>query len=143
VQGPQGGTGPQGLQGPKGDTGAPPPVEGYHTPTLLNDFNLYDELADGTADVPVKFWKDPFGVVHLQGAVERDSVPPDFTTIFRLPEGYGPDAEYAIFPVLTLGHNDTDEQLGNFQIGSDGFAWYVGGKVGYFSVDGVTFRAAG
>ena len=102
---------------------------------------MYDEESDGTADVPLRFWKDPFGVVHLEGAVERASVPADFTTIFDLPVGYRPGLDYQIFPVLTLGHNDTAEQLGYLQIDDDGRVMYVGGKVGYFSLDGVTFRA--
>ncbi len=135
--------GPQGPQGPKGDTGAPPPVEGYHTPTFENGFKNYDELADGDADdVPVRFYKDPFGVVHLSGAVERASAPADFTTIFTLPVGYRPDAQYVSFPVATEGHNDTVEQYGIAQIDDDGRVVYIGGNVGFFALDGITFKAA-
>jgi Collagen triple helix repeat (20 copies) len=143
AQGPRGLQGEQGLQGPKGDTGAPPPVEGFQAPTLLNSFVLYDEDANGTPEVPVLFWKDPFGVVHLQGAVQRASATGDFTSIFQLPVGYRPGAQYHTFPVLTVGHNDSVEQLGYLQIEADGFVYYVGGNVGYFSFDGVTFRAGG
>ena len=79
-----------------------------------------------------------------RGAFERASVPGDFTQIFQLPAGYRPGGtEYRTFPVLTLGHNDSAEQLGYLQIEADGFVYYVGGKVGYFSFDGVTFRAGG
>ena len=140
-QGSQGSQGPQGPQGVKGDTGAPPPVADYQTPSLVNGFAMYDEDADLIADVPVRFWKDPFGVVHLEGAVERASAPPDFAEIFILPAGYRPGADYQTFPVLTSGHNDSIEQLGLLQIDDDGRVMYVGGNVGYFSVDGVTFRA--
>jgi hypothetical protein len=132
--------GPRGPAGPKGDTGGPPPVEGVTGASLVNGFANFDEFVDGSADVPVGFYKDPFGVVHLQGALERAAAPPDFTTMFVLPEGYRP-AGYRSFPVITTGHNDTDEQLGYLQVAEDGRVDYVGGKVGYFSVSGVSFRA--
>src|SRR5215207_7488528 len=144
--GPAGPQGPQGLQGVKGDTGAPPAVEAPRIATLLNGFAVYDQLADGTGDRPVRFWKDPFGVVHLEGAVEFESSPgmftppPDFTTIFTIPAGYRPAGVYASFPVLTAGHSGSAEQLGYLQIdSSSGDVDYVGGNVGYFALDGVTF----
>jgi len=140
--GPAGPQGPQGLQGVKGDTGAPPAVEAPRIATLLNGFAVYDQLADGTGDRPVRFWKDPFGMVHIEGAVERASAPDDFTTIFTLPVGYRPAVLYASFPVMTTGHDDTVEQLGYLQVdGPTGEVDYAGGNVGYFALDGITFRA--
>jgi hypothetical protein len=62
------------------------------------------------------------------------------TLAVALPEGYRP-AGYRSFAVLTTGHNDTDEQLGYLQVDSSGAVDYVGGKVGYFSVSGASFRA--
>ena len=144
-RGPQGPQGPRGLQGPKGDTGAPPPVEGYQTATLQNDFKMYDELNDTVPDVPVRFWKDPFGVVHIQGAVQRSTAPTNHSTnIFILPVGYRPDAEYGVFAVATMNHDDFDgQQLGIVQISANGRVVYDGGNVGYFPLDGITFKAAG
>ena len=143
--GPPGTTGPRGEagpQGPKGDTGAPPQVEGFKSAGLLNGFANYDEFNDGTADVPVRFWKDPFGMVHLEGAVERSSVPADWTTILQLPPGYRPAGNYYLsFPVITTGAADTDEQIGYVQVADDGRVDFNGGKVGYLSLTGVTFRA--
>ena len=39
---------------------------------------------------PVGFWKDPFGVVYLQGLTSSSVDPPAASVIFTLPVGYRP-----------------------------------------------------
>lgn len=76
------------------------------------------------------FWKDAYGVVHLQGTVDL----PDLGTIFTLPAGYRPGATAAFrVPDGTPGDGTTVE------IGADGaVAAESGGTV---SLDGISFRA--
>lgn len=66
------------------------PVETRIAPTLAG---TWTNLGAGQPDVT--YWKDPFGMVHLEGAVTGGGA----DTIFTLPAGYRPAAAQ-LFPVV-------------------------------------------
>ena len=116
--------------------------------SFLNGWTAYDgDAGVSTNDVPVRFWKDPWGVVHLEGAVTRGAPPGgDISQIFRLPEGYRPQANYLSFAVVTTGFSDFDEVLGFVQVdgtpsSESGEVNFAGGNHEYVSLDGISFRA--
>jgi hypothetical protein len=95
----------------------------------------------------VAYYKDPSGVVHLQGAIAGGTLT---ESAFTLPPGFRPDAEYAYFSPLSTGgsNNPALSELllyGAFYAETpslDGLVVpYVGSNV-YFSLDGVSFRGA-
>lgn len=53
------------------------------TPTLLNGWINYGQGYDA-----IKYWKDSFGIVHIQGAISSGTD----KIMFNLPEGYRPRA---------------------------------------------------
>lgn len=66
------------------------PMETRIAPTLAGTWtNL------GTGQPSVAYWKDPFGMVHLEGAVTGGGA----DTIMTLPAGYRPPSTY-LFPVV-------------------------------------------
>ena len=74
--------------------------------------------------VPVAFYKDPFGIIHLEGVADGCNGTP----IFQLPEGYRPTQTLAhVFPSSPVVYFTND---GNIYSGA-------GSRV-YF--DGITFR---
>lgn len=146
---PSGPQGPQGIQGPPGKPGTPPAPEAPHTVTsFLGGWTTYDEdgVPGSADDTPVRYWRDLSGIVHLEGAVTKSSSS-DGSPILRLPEGYRPAAAYLNLPTVTTGSADFDEQLGMVGVNGlhdpddDGTIFYHGGKTGYFSLDGISFRA--
>jgi hypothetical protein len=134
--GPAGPTGPAGAQGP---AGVPPPVETLTTvTTFANGWSDYDTTN------PVRYYKDPAGVVHLQGAVKGGTF---FQPAFTLPAGYRPAAQYAYFAPLSTGGANNPVLSELLIWGSDGgaSAGQVIPSVGnnaYFSLDGVSFRGS-
>jgi hypothetical protein len=78
------------------------------------------------------FYKDPYGVVHLKGIIKSGNL--NFSA-FTLPEGYRPAA-------LEVQPTISNDQLGILKIGADGYFDPFSGSNAWFSLDGVTFRAA-
>lgn len=145
--GPKGDTGAPGAKGDKGDKGDTGQVPAQAPPTTItsfqNSWSAYDSGTPATTDdTPARFWKDFGGVVHLEGAVTHVAGVGDGSVIFQLPEGFRPAANYLNFAVVTTGFSDFNEVLGMLDIGNDGNVFYEGGNPEYFSLDGVTFRAA-
>jgi hypothetical protein len=125
-----------------------PTVEATKTVTsFVNGWEAFDQGTPGTTDdAPVRFWKDPWGTVHLEGAVQNAN-PTPLPGMFQLPAGYRPEANYLSFAVVTTGTNDFNEVLGFVQVSgeccgsSSGAVDFQGGNKEYVSLDGITFRA--
>ena len=78
----------------------------------------------------VRFYKDPFGVVHLSGVGASASS----SAIFFLPEGYRPDAQLNLPAVGNSGVTAYIDIQANGQV-------YGGSSdTTFFSLDGATFR---
>jgi hypothetical protein len=132
--------------------GVLPTVEATKTVTsFLSGWETYDSGTPATSDdAPVRYWKDLSGTVHLEGAVTNAGGPfLGTSSMFRLPEGYRPAANYLSFAVVTTGFSDFDEVLGYVQIvGADdnltypiGTVNFEGGNEEYVSLNGISFRA--
>lgn len=62
---------------------------------------IYPELLNGWKQIsasPVRYFKDSFGIVHIEGRAEK-GVTTNGTTIFMMPEGYVPE-DVVYFPVI-------------------------------------------
>ena len=101
--------------------------EGWIAPTLLNGWVNYS----GTFN-PAGYFKDSMGIVHLRGLVKNGTA----GDIFRLPAGYRPPRR-ELQAVQTYG-----DTIGRLDIFSDGRVYMNKGNKTWFSLDGVTFRAA-
>lgn len=99
----------------------------YLIPTLENNWVNYD--TDNYS--PAKYYKDQFGVVHLQGMVKSGGLP---SAIFTLPEGYRP-LQNRLFPVASGGY------FGQIAVFTDGQVYFfVGYTDPYVSLEGISFR---
>lgn len=58
--------------------------------------------SDSSGTVPVKFWKDVFGVVHIAGVAKAGTVAAS-VNIFDLPVGYRPQTSYSQTQFCLLG----------------------------------------
>jgi hypothetical protein len=76
------------------------------------------------------YYKDPFGVVHLRGLVKSGTIP---STIFTLPVGYRPTAQYYLV-VLSQG------AIGRLDIATSGTVSATTGNNLSFSLDNIHFR---
>jgi hypothetical protein len=78
-----------------------------------------------------KFYKDPFGQVHLSGQVKSGTLT---TVIFALPAGYRPltQLEFAVW---------SNNAYGTALVGADGSVYGWNGSATSFSLDNVHFRA--
>ena len=138
---------------------APAAAEGWHEvgtagePSLNFDpFGCQWENFGGPFNTPA-FYKDPWGVVHVKGLVVADdwidTIRPcgtqqDDYTIFELPAGYRPAA-------LELQATISADEVGRVDITPSGEVRANGNNansvferaLGYLSLDGITFKAAG
>ena len=80
---------------------------------------------------PVGYFKDPFGIVHLQGYVVSC---PEGESAFTLPPGFRPPEE----TVSVTGTNNTTNGL--IRVNPDGTVLLFGGTTGI--INGITFRAS-
>lgn len=98
-------------------------------PEFLSGF---DNTGQGA---PAGFFKDQFGVVHLQGDVN----PPGFSAdIFTLPPGYRPDHGGASGPVFLV---PADTGTGVVDVTTDGRIRVLRSHDNNVSINGITFRA--
>lgn len=97
-------------------------IEAATAPTLLNSWVV--DLND------VGYWKDAFGVVHLQGTVTGGSLG---TTIFTLPVGYRPPADRG-FAISAL------TAFGAITVLTNGNVVHSAGGTDDVYLDGITFR---
>lgn len=95
-----------------------------------------DGYANTGQGAPAGFFKDQFGVVHLQGDVN----PPGFaSTIFTLPPGYRPTHGGASGPQFLVR---ADGSTGVIDVLFDGRVRVLNSFNNHVSINGVTFRAA-
>lgn len=99
----------------------------------------------------VRYWKDPFGVVHLSGGVKGGTVSTDEENsfaVFTLPKGYRP-AQIQYQPVVSTAGDFETVPGGYVEVcdailcgaADEGRVAVFGVDPGYVSLDGVTFRA--
>jgi len=91
------------------------------------------EPAQSAADEGVSFYKDPWGIVHLQGNAANSNGAHE-GTIFTLPAGYRP-AKIIYFSVYGSGGS-----AAYVQVASDGTVSEYSPAQGYVGLSGVTFR---
>jgi hypothetical protein len=85
---------------------------------------------------PVGFYKDPFGIVHLQGTVNTG---PTSATIFTLPAGYRPGSQIDFSVPAFAGATFTTNRA---TISADGSVFNDRGTgTSFVSLNGITFRA--
>lgn len=86
------------LQGQPASAFAPSGVEGAHVVGATGE-PPYENAwgAPGSTDEAVSFYRDPYGIVHVQGSAEHTGA--STATIFTLPPGYRPakDLYFAIY----------------------------------------------
>jgi hypothetical protein len=86
----------------------------------------------GADDEGLSFFKDSWGIVHLQG--NAGNVNPSTNTIFTLPTGYRPNKNL-YFAVYGSGGS-----AAYVQIGSNGNVTVIGPSENYVGLSNVTFR---
>jgi hypothetical protein len=104
-----------------------PVAEQWNAPTLLNSWVYW-----GTPYNPPGYYKDVNGTVHLRGMVKLGTIN---TAIFTLPVGYRP-VNQEIFPAIS------NDAFGGCVVNTSGSVIAYLGNNAYFSIDGITFRAA-
>lgn len=103
-------------------------VGNANEPAFQNGWVNYDTTAYHGA----RYWKDPMGVVHIEGLVKNGAAPP--STIFILPVGYRP-GNALLFTVTANG------LLARVDITTTGnVLWNGGGTNAYLSLAGITFK---
>lgn len=153
-QGPAGSQGPAGPQGPAGSDASlanvaaggaltgnypNPQLAAPEAPQPITFENGWHDY--GLAANPTRYFKDPFGIVHLSGGMAGGTLS---ATAFTLPAGYRPIG-LALFPVLstTSGGAGGNFVGACFSISSNGQAsMWTGGDNHFVGLDGITFRAA-
>lgn len=106
---------------------AAPVVQAWQAPTLVSGWVNY-----GSGFNPAGFYKDPFGIVHLRGLLKSGTVA---SSAFTLPIGCRPTKTES-FAVSSNG------AYGQVYVSAAGDVTLVVGNNAYFSLDGITFRAA-
>lgn len=113
------------------------PQEPWKEPELLNKWKNYSAQYN-----PAGYFKDSLGIVHLRGLISLDKKKGDIvenSNVFILPEGYMPE-----FRELHVACSYSNKYIpGRVDINPDGTvnAYWVSCR--WFSLDGITFRAAG
>lgn len=96
-------------------------------PTLLNSWVVYDAVNYTSPG----FWRDGFGMVHLEGMIKNGTLN---AVAFTLPVGFRPK-------LLRLFAVDSNLAHGRVIVYPTGNVEVAGSAV-YLSLDGVSFRAA-
>ena len=102
----------------------------WQTPTLATNWSNY-----GAPWQTARYYKDSLGIVHLEGLVKKSTAIVAGEVIFTLPSGYLP-SNAIIFAV------DSGASHGRCDVMSDGRVVVTVGNAGYFSLSGITFKAA-
>lgn len=93
---------------------------------------------DPRHSVPVGYYRDPSGIVFVNGSVTECGSQSASGTIFQLPDGYRPSAS-SHFPVF-----DGGDEIIHVAIGGTGNVTYSGlpNNRNTIVLDGITFRCA-
>lgn len=84
-----------------------------------------------TTTAPAAFWKDAFGVIHLQGLIKSGTVG---SAAFMLPPGFRPDYQH-VFGVVSNG------AIGRVDVFADGSVVPASPSSNvYVTLDGITLR---
>lgn len=111
-----------------------PVQEAWQAPTLSNGWVNYGSDGTGTYNI-AGYWKDSLGIVHLRGLIKSG---PIGQSSFTLPIGYRPVARELF---LCFCGNPTPI-FGRLDIPPTGQVIPFFGGNAYFSLDGISFRAA-
>lgn len=98
---------------------------------------LVNSWANVSSQTPAGYFKDPFGVVHLEGSINGGA---SASTAFTLPSGYRPPGGNVWYPVVDVARDGT---TGFIVIGTDGtvaIAWAGVAPTIQVPLDGITFR---
>lgn len=112
-------------------------VEAWHVvgaagePAFVNSWVSYD--GDTVYNSP-RFYKDPFGIVHIAGMMAGGTLG---GTAFVLPAGYRPRKQCLFGGQGSAGGSGT----GRIDVHAAGNVVTSGGANGWYSLDGITFRA--
>lgn len=119
-------------------------AENMISPTLNNCATSTPWTTPTAFAQPVKYWKDPYGVVHLQGSIGCTGNATEGTPIFNLPAGYRPTFVGGVIRWLALGGGLTPVQMAVLENGNVVYDGPDSTTVDdYISLDGLTFRAGG
>ena len=144
AQGPKGSQGAAGAQGAKGDQGPAGPlvtVEAWHEVGAVGEPALthgWDNNTD-TGDTTTAFYKDPFEVVHMKGAIaDQHAIDGQ---VFVLPSGDRP-TKAACFPTIGVPSGASTVAATYLCVFPDGSV-NIGTLIGdnNYVLDGITFRA--
>jgi hypothetical protein len=101
-------------------------IENVIAPTLVNSWVNYP------GNMPAGYYKDSFGIVHIQGMVKSGAIG---STIFTLPVGYRPSAG---FNVATASNG----AYGEIAIDANGVVTATVGSNTWVSLMNIQFRSA-
>jgi len=102
-------------------------LEQWNAPTLGNSW-----VNAGGSLNPAGYWKDPIGIVHVRGVIASGTIN---SMAFTLPVGYRPANTERLVAI-------SNDAIGRLEISNAGAVTPVIGSNVYFSLDGMTFRAA-
>ena len=115
--------------------------EAVQTPTMANCAASTPWSTPVAFAIPVGFWKDRSGVVHLQGSIGCTGNATEGQAIFTLPPGYLPEG------VVRWGALSNNAAISQIAVLGSGEVVYDGpdsnSNDDYVSLDGLTFRAEG
>lgn len=103
-------------------------LEDVTQPTLTGGWVNYDATNGRLAG----YYKDPFGIVHLQGLIKSGTATPG-TALFTLSTGYRP-SKACYFPV------SSNNAFGSVSVDITGVVAIQAGSNTWLSLDGITFR---
>lgn len=86
----------------------------------------------GVGYAPARFYKDPFGIVHLGGMVKSGTIN---QVAFTLPAGYRPNFVAGPFPAAS------NAAFAYVEIATTGGVFLRPGSSSWFSLEGISFRA--
>jgi hypothetical protein len=91
----------------------------------------------GGVFTPVGFYKDPFGIVHLQGLASG----PQTGTVFTLPDGYRPGTTHYMNVATSSPSSSGANYVGRLSIDTAGNVSELDGGGSFVSLENIEFRA--
>lgn len=100
-------------------------VGGSGAPAFQNSWVNFGGTFQG-----LRFWKDPMGIVHVEGLVKSGTVP---AVVFNLPVGYRPSNRH-VFVVISNG------AIGRCDVEATGDVSVIAGSNVYVALSGINFK---